>query len=184
MMDRNYDNTGRLFARQKRTPNSPDVGGDIEFGQDLIEYLNDCLSKGKPAKLELSGWMKLDRKRQSFTSLKVSVPYQERENAQTGQPRGYPNRGNYPTPAGGYPTPAGGYPTPAGGHPPQRQGMPDRNVSQGYDRGGYADRGNQRSFDMGQERQQSNFRPGGPGNPYGQTGGQRDGDLDDDAIPF
>lgn len=153
-MERNFANTGALFVRQKRSPNAPDVGGDIEIGQDLIEYLNDCLSKNKPAKLGLVGWNKMSKDRRSFTSLKAEVPYNDREDRDTGQPRGYPNRGNYQG---------------------NRQGMPDRNVRQGYDRG-------KREFDMTENRPSRMTTQGGL--PYyGNQSSRQPNDLDEEP-PF
>jgi hypothetical protein len=67
-------NSGSLFSREKKSQNHPDMGGYFTMDETLLEYLNDCHSKGEEMKLELSGWRKQGNKG-SFLSLSVKKPW-------------------------------------------------------------------------------------------------------------
>lgn len=73
-----YPNSGALFARQKRTPNSADVGGDFTIDGDVLEYILREARKGS-VKLEISGWRKMGRSNEPFTSIKVAIPWKDRQ---------------------------------------------------------------------------------------------------------
>lgn len=67
-----YPNTGALFrTKEKRTPKSPDMFGDIKFDkaylQDLIDQSNDQIITVK-----LGGWTK-EGKSGKFLSLQVDT---------------------------------------------------------------------------------------------------------------
>jgi len=79
--ERAFINKGSLFLRQKRSPKSPDVGGDITIGGDVLTYILDLMNKGEQmVKLELGGWRRRSRNGDDFTSLAVSIPFSERDN--------------------------------------------------------------------------------------------------------
>lgn len=111
-MNDKYVNSGALFRREKRTPNTPDMGGDITIGGDVLQYVLDNARSGA-VKLEVSANSRMGRNGQSFTSLRVNIPYEVRNPRQfdpskfdpsnrnvnyTGDPnmqRGYGGRPNY-----------------------------------------------------------------------------------------
>lgn len=69
-------NSGVLFtARDRKSDNSPQMTGNITFGGDLIEYLNDCLSKRKEPKLDLSAWKK-EGKNGAYLSLSIKPAWE------------------------------------------------------------------------------------------------------------
>lgn len=93
---RNNVNSGALFNRNKKTNNSPDMGGDVTLDRRMVDYLVKCLEDGIEPKLELSAWRKGARGGSSYLSLSVAVPYSLREQNQQGvvrnDPRGIPDR--------------------------------------------------------------------------------------------
>lgn len=79
-MDKKFDdrNSGAIFQRQKRSPNSPDYGGQITLGEDLIEYLNECIANRQPAVIDIACWAKQSRSNgKRFLSVKVDKPFEK-----------------------------------------------------------------------------------------------------------
>lgn len=74
-MEKQYTDSGILFANQKQSEKAPDFKGDIEFSAEVVKYLVDNLKAGKPAKLDLAGWHRKSAKGTQFISLKASKPY-------------------------------------------------------------------------------------------------------------
>ena len=88
-----YPNSGALFARQKRSQNSADVGGDFTIDGDVLDYIVREARKGS-VKLEISGWRKMGRNNQPWTSIKVAIPYALRENLPDRQQPNYQRGSN------------------------------------------------------------------------------------------
>ena len=89
-----FPNSGALFpVKQKRSNNSPDQTGDIEIGEDVLDYILREAERGTKVKLELSAWIRISRNNTSFTSLKINIPYGVRMEEQ-GNPT-YQQRPNY-----------------------------------------------------------------------------------------
>ena len=82
-------NGGALFPRQKRSENSPDMGGDLMIEGDLLNYIMQNAGSGQ-VKIELGAWRRSDRNGKSFYSLKGSPPF-ERPAMDRGQ--GFGNQG-------------------------------------------------------------------------------------------
>ena len=67
-------NTGALFPNKKKTPNHPDVRGDIFLDKTfLIEQMDK--SKGSMVKIALSGWNNTSKSGMNYTSLTAAEPY-------------------------------------------------------------------------------------------------------------
>jgi hypothetical protein len=79
---------GAMFGRQKKTSNSPDVGGDFDITGDELAYVVANAHTGT-VKLEISGWRKQGQKG-PFTSLAIQIPYSVRVPQQTAQTYGQP----------------------------------------------------------------------------------------------
>lgn len=83
MEKQNFPNSGALFYRRnKKNANGPDIGGDIDLGADILQYVLQMHRAGNPVKLELAGWRKADRNGQNFYSLRVRKPYDAAEMTQ------------------------------------------------------------------------------------------------------
>lgn len=88
-------NGGALFSRQKKSQNSPDMGGDFTLDGEVLDYVMKMAERGQPVKLELSVWRKMSRANQTYLDLKVSIPYAVRKDQQPQHvPSKYPQR-NY-----------------------------------------------------------------------------------------
>lgn len=77
-----YENSGALFTREKKTPNAPDWGGDLEINGEVLDYILRCAERGEPVKIEISGWMKSGRNNSRFISLNGKIPYAARSQNQ------------------------------------------------------------------------------------------------------
>lgn len=77
-----YDNSGALFTREKKSPNAPDWGGDLEINGEVLDYILRCAERGEPVKIELSGWMKSGRNNTRFISINGKIPYAVRSQNQ------------------------------------------------------------------------------------------------------
>lgn len=67
-------NDGTLGPNTKQhNPNAPQYTGKITFGQDIIQYLNECVQAGIEPVVYLGGWKK-QNERGSFISLKANRP--------------------------------------------------------------------------------------------------------------
>lgn len=73
------DNRGGLFPRQKKTNKSPDMGGDLIIGGDLLDYILKKAERGEEVKIELSAWRKPMKNGAAFLSLQAATPYAERQ---------------------------------------------------------------------------------------------------------
>jgi hypothetical protein len=83
----NFPPSGRLFSNNKKTtPKAPDVTGNLEITQLVLDHLNRCAKAGRPINMELAGWRKQSRTTSgSWYSLSASVPYKDRmEQQQSG----------------------------------------------------------------------------------------------------
>lgn len=60
-------------AKDKRSQNSPDYYGQIEFSQDTIRYLAEQLRAGAEPKLRVAVWRK-ENERGVYLSMQLSVP--------------------------------------------------------------------------------------------------------------
>lgn len=88
-----YDNSNRgaLFARQKRSANAPDMGGEITLSGEVLDYILDEARQGRDPKVSLSAWRKQGNSG-PMMSLSVQKPWDG------GQSRGgdrYEQRDNY-----------------------------------------------------------------------------------------
>jgi hypothetical protein len=81
-MDRQFQNGGALFVREKRNPNAADYGGDFTIDADVLSYVENCIRRGDPVKLEISGWKRQGRNDTQFISLSINTPYEYRQNNQ------------------------------------------------------------------------------------------------------
>lgn len=154
MSNRQYDDTNRgaLFGRNKRTTNSPDMGGDFLIGGDLLKYIMDEAQKGnQQIKVEMSAWRKMGRGNNPFMSISVSIPYAIRNpQAARSNQQGYPD-----------------------GPPPQRGGgnFPQRGGGGGYGQRGGGGGYGQQSQPGNYNPQNSPYRPNDRSGGYGQQGG-------------
>ena len=134
-----FDNTNRggLFPRNKTTPKSPDMGGDIEIGGEVLDYILANANSGQNIKLYLSAWREQMRGGGARISLSVRIPAEAREgqaygNRQAPQPRQPQQRGGYgqaPQQGYGQQSRGGGYqqPRPQQGNMQFDQGQNDLN---------------------------------------------------------
>lgn len=76
------ENGGALFQRQKKSQNSPDMGGDFTLEGDVLDYILDCASRGEPVKLDIAAWRKMSRNNGTFMSISVNIPWQVRRDQQ------------------------------------------------------------------------------------------------------
>lgn len=74
-MEKQYTDSGILFANKKQSDKAPDFKGEVELSAEVVKYLIDNLKGGKPAKLDLAGWHRTSAKGTQFISLKASKPY-------------------------------------------------------------------------------------------------------------
>jgi hypothetical protein len=89
-----FPNSGALFpTKEKRSSGSPDMQGNIEISEDVLDYILREAERGTKVKLELAAWIKMSRNNTSFTSLSIKVPYDVRLREQ-GNPT-YQQRPNY-----------------------------------------------------------------------------------------
>lgn len=86
-----YPNRGSLFANtNKRSENSADYNGYITMTGEVLDYVMREAERGGEVKLELSGWRRMSRNNNAFTSLSVAIPYavrQEQQGNPTYRPR-------------------------------------------------------------------------------------------------
>jgi len=86
---------GALFTNtKKKSDRAPDFNGNIQFSQELIDYLVAMIEEDPDEypKLEISGWRKKSKSGTPWTSLAASNPYEHREEFQRRQAR--PTKGN------------------------------------------------------------------------------------------
>lgn len=90
-----FPNSGALFSvREKRSDNSPDMTGNILIADDVLDYIMREAEKGGDVKMELSAWIRTGRNNNTFTSIKLNIPYDQRvlnQNPVYRKP-GYPQR--------------------------------------------------------------------------------------------
>lgn len=84
-----YPNSGSMHARQKRSQNAADMGGDFLLSDDVLDYVINQANLGGDVKLEISAWRRQSRSGNTFWSLKIQTPYSERGGQQRGN---YQNR--------------------------------------------------------------------------------------------
>jgi hypothetical protein len=87
-----YPNSGALFpVKQKRSDNSPDMTGNILIADDVLDYILREAEKGDDVKMELSAWIRTGRNNNTFTSIKINIPYDQRVLNQNPTYRARPN---------------------------------------------------------------------------------------------
>ena len=70
-------NSGSLFnAKEKRSPNWPDIRGDIFMSRELMETL--LQQEGDLIKIAVSAWRKEAKSGNKYLSLSVSEPYEKK----------------------------------------------------------------------------------------------------------
>jgi hypothetical protein len=74
----NYPNSGALFSQQKKSQNSPDMTGNVVVSEDVLDYILNHANQGE-VKLEISGWRRQAQSGTNFVSLKINIPYAERQ---------------------------------------------------------------------------------------------------------
>ena len=81
-MENKYLDSGALFLNNRKTnEKAPDWKGDIELSTDVVSYLVKQLKEGQPAKLDFAGWNRTSSKGTNFLSVKVSAPFQAKQQA-------------------------------------------------------------------------------------------------------
>jgi hypothetical protein len=74
-----FPNSGAIFpVRQKKSDNSPDMTGNILIADDVLDYIMREAEKGGDVKMELSAWVRTGRNNNTFTSIKLNIPYDQR----------------------------------------------------------------------------------------------------------
>lgn len=131
-----FPNSGALFSnRNKRSEQSPDLTGNIEISEDVLDYIVREATLGNTVRVELSGWMRTGRNNNTFTSVKINIPYNVRMEETSNpvyrkpsyQPRQAPQReapigrSGYAEQSRGEPTPGGRFRTDPPRPAPQRQ---------------------------------------------------------------
>jgi hypothetical protein len=78
--EQRFPNSGTIFpSKNRRSENSPDFYGDFVISDDVLDYVIREAERGRDVKLELSGWSRMSRNNLNFTSLKVNIPYEVRQ---------------------------------------------------------------------------------------------------------
>lgn len=91
--DPSKPNTGCLFPNDKGgNANRADARGNVVIGEDLINYIAECISNGQPAELELAAWYKTANSGMQYTSLTVAIPWKIKKDRDAGIERIQPPR--------------------------------------------------------------------------------------------
>jgi len=77
-----YPNTGAIFPRQKRNPKAADFGGDVTLEGDVVDYIIRCAERGEEVKIDISAWKRQTNSGGTMLSLKVELPFSERQGGQ------------------------------------------------------------------------------------------------------
>jgi uncharacterized protein (DUF736 family) len=68
---------GALFkVREKRNDKAPDYNGNIDVDKELIDLVQSGAEK-----IQLAGWLKTAKSGNKYISLRVSAPYEKKENS-------------------------------------------------------------------------------------------------------
>ena len=135
-----------MFAnRDKKSEQSPDFTGNIEIAEDVLDYIIREATLGNPVKMELSAWIRTGRNNNTFTSVRINIPYKVRMEETSNpvyrkpsygqrpqafrEPQREQTRGDYGEQSRGEPSPGGRYRT-----EPQRQ-APSRQTQEEFARG-------------------------------------------------
>lgn len=85
-----YPNSGALWRSKDRpSEKHPYMHGKLELGADVIKYLAS-LPAGKDAEIEMSAWNKKTQKGDTFLSIRVQIPYAERQQSNQRGPADVP----------------------------------------------------------------------------------------------
>lgn len=77
---REFPNSGALFpAKQKNSPNSPDMNGNFTLDGDVLAYVLDLAQRGQKVELEVKGWHRTSRSNANYISLSMDIPWQIRK---------------------------------------------------------------------------------------------------------
>lgn len=92
MEKKNYPNSGALFNRKKASERAADMGGDLTFEGEVLDYILRCVENREPVKIELAAWRRSSNSAGGWLSLKAEIPYEIRK----GQSSSRPAQGTYP----------------------------------------------------------------------------------------
>ncbi len=68
-------NRGAMFARQKYKETSPDQGGDITLGGDVLDYIVDQYRQGnQEINVSIIGYRQISKNNKPYTSLALTIP--------------------------------------------------------------------------------------------------------------
>lgn len=93
MEKKNYPNSGALFNRKKASERAADMGGDLTFEGEVLDYILRCVENREPVKIELAAWRRSSNSAGGWLSLKAEIPYEIRK----GQSSSRPAQGAYPS---------------------------------------------------------------------------------------
>ncbi len=71
---KDFPNSGALHRRDKRSPNTPDYGGQFTIDDDVLDYVMKRAESGEKVELDMSVWQKQGNNG-PFYSIKVSLPW-------------------------------------------------------------------------------------------------------------
>lgn len=68
---------GALFkVREKKNEKAPDYNGNLDVDKDLIDLVQSGAEK-----IQLAGWLKTSKAGSKYISLRVSAPYEKKNNS-------------------------------------------------------------------------------------------------------
>jgi hypothetical protein len=73
-INRDYPNTGTMFARQKVEGKQPTAYGFIYLDGDVLKYIIGRAEDGKDVVLDIAGWSKIAKSGNRYQTLKISIP--------------------------------------------------------------------------------------------------------------
>lgn len=94
-MEKSFGSGGAMFVREKKSQNAADYGGDVTLEGDVLDYIVRKAANGEEVKVEIGGWKRQGRNG-SFLSLKVQLPYAERQSGQAPRQGFQTTRGTFP----------------------------------------------------------------------------------------
>lgn len=73
-INRDYPNTGTMFARKNPEGKQPTASGFIYLDKDVLQYIVDREREGKDVVLDIAGWAKTAKSGSRYQQLKISIP--------------------------------------------------------------------------------------------------------------
>lgn len=92
MANKDYPNSGAMFARQKRSERAADFSGQFTLDGDVLDYILRCAERGDKVELDISGWKRHTTNSGQMLGLKIELPLAVRQPDRRPQQGGY-NRG-------------------------------------------------------------------------------------------